>query len=56
MDPTTANTTIETTTTGIVHQWIDAPMAVALIFALAGAFFISIYFLRRRKPKTPDAI
>ena len=27
----------------------NPPMIVALIFALAGAFFVSIYFLRRRK-------
>ena len=49
MDPTTADTTVQTTTTGLIYQWVDTPMAVALIFGLAGAFFISIYFLRRRK-------
>ena len=33
----------------IVYTWIDSPMIVALVFALAGACFIGIYFLRRRK-------
>ncbi len=46
-----AGTTTVTTTTGIVQQWVDTPMAVALIFGLAGAFFIGIYFLRRLKRK-----
>jgi len=38
-----------TETTGIVYTWVNTPIAVALIFGLAGAFFISIYFLRRTK-------
>jgi hypothetical protein len=39
-----------TETTGLVHTWVDGPMAAALVFGLAGAFFIAIYILRRRKP------
>jgi Flp pilus assembly protein TadB len=35
--------------TVIVYTWIDSPMIVALVFALAGACFVSIYFLRRRR-------
>jgi len=38
-----------TETTGFIHTWVNTPLAVALIFGLAGAFFISIYFLRRIK-------
>jgi hypothetical protein len=30
---------------------VNNPMIVALIFALAGAIFVSIYFLRRRRNK-----
>jgi hypothetical protein len=41
----------EVVTTGTLYTWVDNPMIVALIFALAGAFFVSIYFLRRRKDK-----
>jgi hypothetical protein len=33
----------------VVFTWINSPMIVALVFALAGAVFISIYFLRRRR-------
>ena len=36
-------------TTITVYAWNNAPMIVGLLFALAGAFFVSIYFLRRRK-------
>ena len=36
-----------TATVGVVYSWIDTPMAVALLFALAGAVFIGIYILRR---------
>jgi hypothetical protein len=39
----------EIVTTSTIYTWIDSPMIVALIFALAGAFFVSIYFLRRRR-------
>jgi len=35
--------------TVIVYTWIDSPMIVALVFALAGACFVCIYFLRRRR-------
>jgi Flp pilus assembly protein TadB len=38
-------------TTGSVNSWVDAPMAVALLFALAGSFFVVIYFLRSRRKK-----
>jgi hypothetical protein len=38
-----------TETTGFIQTWVNTPIAVALIFGLAGAFFISIYFLRRSK-------
>ncbi len=41
--------TDEVVTTSTVYAWVDNPIIVALIFALAGAIFISIYFLRRRK-------
>jgi hypothetical protein len=36
-------------TSGIVYTWVDAPLAVALLFGLAGSFFIAILVLRRRK-------
>ena len=36
-------------TTGTIQTWVNAPMVVALIFGLAGGFFIAILFLRRRK-------
>ncbi len=39
--------TVTTTTT--VYQWNNIPMIVGLFFAVAGAFFIGIYVLRRRK-------
>jgi hypothetical protein len=44
MDTTTST---ETVTNQVF--WVDAPIAVALIFALAGAFFIGILLLRRRR-------
>ncbi|MCE0482786.1 MAG: hypothetical protein LV479_00945 [Methylacidiphilales bacterium] len=40
---------VEISTTGLIYSWVDTPMAVALIFALAGAFFVGIYFLRRSR-------
>ena len=43
--------TPEIVTTSTVYTWVNNPMIVALIFALAGAIFISIYFLRRRGAK-----
>jgi hypothetical protein len=45
------NSTVQVTTTGLVYSWVDTPMAVALLFAFAGAVFISIYYLRRRQQK-----
>ena len=36
-------------TTGTIYNWVDTPMAVALLFGLAGSFFVVIYFLRRRR-------
>jgi hypothetical protein len=36
-------------TTNTVYVWNNIPMIVGLLFALAGAFFVSIYYLRRRK-------
>ena len=41
---------VEVTTTN-VYAWNNTPMIVGLLFALAGAFFVSIYYLRRRKNK-----
>ena len=49
MDTTSANSGVETTTIGLILKFVDTPMAVALFFALAGAIFVSIYFLRRRR-------
>jgi len=50
MNPTPAPTTeITTVTTGIVQSWVNTPMVVALLFGLAGGFFIAILVLRRRK-------
>ena len=37
------------TTTSTVYTWVDNPIIVALVFALAGAIFVSIYYLRRRR-------
>jgi hypothetical protein len=34
-------------TTGTLYQWVDTPMSVALVFGLAGAVFLGIYFIRR---------
>ncbi len=42
-----ADTPVEVTTT-TVYFWNNIPIDIALLFALAGAFFVSIYFLRRR--------
>ena len=36
-------------TIGTIYKWVDTPMSVALLFALAGSFFVVIYFLRRRR-------
>jgi hypothetical protein len=45
----TDDSTPQTVTTGIYYSWLDVPMAVALLFAFAGAVFVCIYFLRRRR-------
>jgi hypothetical protein len=42
-------TTTTSQTTGLVYSWINTPLVVALLFALAGAFFIGIYILRRSR-------
>ena len=39
---------ITTVTTGTVQTWVDIPMVVALMFGLAGGFFIALLVLRRR--------
>ena len=50
MHPLLAQATeVTTVTTGIVHSWVNVPMVVALVFGLAGGFFIAILVLRRRK-------
>jgi hypothetical protein len=36
---------------GIVSSYINTPMAVALLFGLAGAVFIGIYIIRRIRTK-----
>jgi len=43
------NQAVEVTSTQTVYEWNNIPMIVGLIFALAGSFFVAIYFLRRRK-------
>jgi flagellar biogenesis protein FliO len=43
----TAPTEQVTTTTATFYHWLDTPMTVALIFALAGAIFVGIYLIRR---------
>jgi hypothetical protein len=44
-----------TQTQTTVHAWVDPAIAVALVFALAGSIFISIYFLRARRKQSPSA-
>ncbi len=39
------------TTIGTIYSWVDTPTTVALLFGLAGAFFIGIYILRRIRAK-----
>jgi len=48
MNPT-PDPSAEIITISTVYTWVNNPIIVALIFALAGAFFVSIYFLRRRR-------
>ena len=47
MEAQTAQPEQVTTTIGTFYQWVDTPTTVALIFALAGAFFVGIYIVRR---------
>jgi hypothetical protein len=35
------------TTTETVYSWVNPPVALATMFALAGTVFIGIYMLRR---------
>jgi predicted permease len=39
------------TTVEKIYQWADTPTTVALVFGLAGAFFLGIYILRRIRRK-----
>ena len=41
----------QTVTTETFYQWVNVPIAVALLFGLAGAFFLGIYFIRRIRAK-----
>ena len=47
MEAQTAQPEQVTTTIGTFYQWADTPTTVALIFAMAGAFFVGIYIIRR---------
>ncbi len=38
-------------TTETIYQWNNVPIAIALLFGLAGAFFLGIYILRRIRGK-----
>ena len=49
MEPQPVQTEHVTTTIGTVYQWADNPTTVGLIFALAGAVFVGIYIIRRRR-------
>jgi hypothetical protein len=37
------------TTSTTIYSWNNIPIDMALFFALAGTFFVGIYFLRRSK-------
>jgi len=39
------------TTMGAIYQWADTPTTIALVFGLAGAIFLGIYFIRRVRSK-----
>jgi flagellar biogenesis protein FliO len=41
-----------TTTVGAFSQWPDTPTTVALVFALAGTFYLGIYALRRLRQRS----
>ena len=43
--------TVRVVTTGIAYQWINTPLAIGLLFGLAGAFFLAIYFIHRIRRK-----
>ncbi len=45
MEPTTTNDT----TVGYIYSFVNTPMIVALLFALAGSVYLGIYILRRAK-------
>jgi len=34
---------------GAIYQWADTPTTIALVFGLAGAIFLGIYFIRRSR-------
>jgi len=38
---------VTTETIGIIYQWVNIPLAVAMLFGFAGAVFLAIYLLRR---------
>jgi hypothetical protein len=44
--------TAQVLTTETFYQWINLPIAIALLFGLAGAFFLGIYILRRIRGKS----
>ena len=43
--------TSEVVTSGSINTWAVPPMAVGLVFGLAGSFFVGIYILRRLRNK-----
>jgi len=53
MDTQPAQTEQVVTTMGTFYQWVDTPTTVALIFGLAGAIFLGIYFIRRIRGNGP---
>jgi predicted permease len=48
---TPSDQTAQVLTTETLYQWINVPLAIALLFGLAGAFFLGIYILRRIRGK-----
>jgi len=55
MDPIQPTQTEQVSTTiGTFIQWADTPTTVALVFGLAGAFFLGIYMIRRIRRQSPD--
>jgi O-antigen/teichoic acid export membrane protein len=51
MNTLSAQTEQVVTTVGTFYQWADTPTTVALVFGLAGAVFLGIYFIRRIRSK-----